>query len=79
MVVRKISLGASRIGSLIRRVIKEMYDRDRYESGDPDLSDRDFAIHWPVFSISPKIDGVTDEFRPGPRSSSLKVHINETK
>jgi hypothetical protein len=30
-VVRKISLGASRIGSLIRRVIKEMYDRNRYE------------------------------------------------
>jgi hypothetical protein len=34
---------------------------------------RDLAIYWPIFSIFPKIDVMTDEFRPGPQSSSFEV------
>jgi hypothetical protein len=37
-----------------------------------DTNSRDFAIHWPVSSIFPKIDAMTDEFRLGPRSSSFE-------
>jgi hypothetical protein len=41
-----------------------MYEGNRY--------DRDLATHWPISSVFPKIDVVTDEFRPGPRSSSFE-------